>query len=979
VYVEYLDGTQKLGTTFLNANTTIQVENNGNLNTIANPWTSYCSLMGCTAVLIRLNYDPNANPLVFQQGIPQISFHIRGNNQVYDPRLGNQFLSDGSVNPAAHAYTENPILIICDLLTASEETYGFGYSYATDIPLDMIVAQANICDTQCALAEGGFENQWTCNGQFDTSMSRGTILKNLLTSCAGRITEVGGQIFINAANWDDNYVIPSIDLFGMSAGGPEWRPTCTPDQHINGVKGTYVSPYANWQTADFPPYCQDAIHGYDPANLLPTFGGDINLAADNGERRWGNIQLPFCISSRQAQVSGKVELLRKRFYGTGTFKLNMAGYQFIPFDMVNVAFPFFGWDGTNKIVEVTNTRLTYKMSSLKNGDKVGLLGTEIDICETDSSIYQWSEEEELTPQGITQGNWFTQNYNEVGPFPWSPGYANPLPGDAIGGAATFGLQTVFSQDAAGNPSTTIQVKGWRPYAPDLELQAPELHCTAASGGTLRAGWYAVALSSYTNGESTHGYTKFLDIIPVQITADGGSINVEALWGSGDDGGGLYLAYLGTANPSLVVPAGGTYGGNGSGGSGGAPVLKSLAVTNTNAIVSNVAYTWHFQNTLEPGGETGFTNGVISSFNESTPGGPDVQFDHFEIVWGEIIHAGSWADTVEALTANSITVGALGMTSNQWAGGTLSLYARARFQPGVGAPVTTNPELLVLNMPIESSTASSSGLFTMTVGKNKAGVQLPDLTTLVNVNDVVVMRMNPIFTANSFSDKNVANGYYPNGATNVEVGHIAVVMTGADYGDAVPIANVETDSNGHKTIFNLEHDWEVQPLPGDIVVIVAPSTRPEWNSPKLTVVNAVAGVCTISEPQLENLPYQQYLLTARTVSPSGKFVPDAFAPMRDLYISGSQGTRTITVSSKLAVTDGTILADATAGDIVITLLPALSTPNQSLTIQKIDSTANTVLIQTTLGPGSTQVDLINGAASLNLTTRWQTVTIKTGGV
>jgi hypothetical protein len=39
-------------------------------------------------------------------------------------------------------------------------------------------------------------------------------------------------------------------------------------------------------------------------------------------------------------------------------------------------------------------------------------------------------------------------------------------------------------------------------APDLELSAPELHCTAATGGSLRAGWYAVALSSYTNGESS---------------------------------------------------------------------------------------------------------------------------------------------------------------------------------------------------------------------------------------------------------------------------------------------------------------------------------------------------------------------------------------------------------------------------------------------------------------------------------------------
>ena len=67
-----------------------------------------------------------------------------------------------------------------------------------------------------------------------------------------------------------------------------------------------------------------------------------------------------------------------------------------------------------------------------------------------------------------------------------------------------------------------------------------------------------------------------------------------------------------------------------------------------------------------------------------------------------------------------------MTLNQWAGYTLTLAAKV-----------SGAALIVLNMPVASSTASSGGLFTLTIGPNAASVQLPDLTTLLAVGDWVV--------------------------------------------------------------------------------------------------------------------------------------------------------------------------------------------------------------------------------------------------
>jgi hypothetical protein len=78
--------------------------------------------------------------------------------------------------------------------------------------------------------------------------------------------------------------------------------------------------------SDFPPYAQDTDHGYASGSPLFPFG-DANLAADGGDRRWLDIQLPFTISWSMAQRLAKIELMRRRQQGTGTFVYDMALYQ----------------------------------------------------------------------------------------------------------------------------------------------------------------------------------------------------------------------------------------------------------------------------------------------------------------------------------------------------------------------------------------------------------------------------------------------------------------------------------------------------------------------------------------------------------------------------------------------------------------------------------------------------------------------------
>ena len=449
IHMEVMLGTQTLGTTF--PGMLYGTPNDGDpgdlVVNVNNPWTANCSLVGKTCVFLRLHYDQK----VFSGGLPSISFLIHGKNDIYDPRSG------------LRGYTENAALVIADYL--SNQTFGFKAAYGTEIPNGPLATQANMCDedvplateggtpyatgtvsathgsqvvngagtawiaamaggviviegfpctieaveaaTQLVLLENfggatgsglgysmfygaGTEPRYTCNGSFDLSVGRGTVLRNLLTACGGRLTYTGGQFQLWVAAWYGSSPAPAPGV-GQMSGPIRWKGISVRDLY-NGVKGVYISPANNWHVSDIPPYMQDTTHGYT--------GGDQNLAADGGDRRWLDMQLPFTISAATAQRLCKIELLRRRHQGTATFQFNMVGYQFSVMDVIQMDLPILGWTG--KYLEILQHRFVINRAQEEGGQETISLGTEIDVQETDASVYDWSPAEELSPEGYQQ-------------------------------------------------------------------------------------------------------------------------------------------------------------------------------------------------------------------------------------------------------------------------------------------------------------------------------------------------------------------------------------------------------------------------------------------------------------------------------------------------------------------------------------------------------------------------------------------------
>jgi len=360
VKTTYPDYSNKIYVEFLNGNHTSTFQGLLQSNT---SWTSSDLCLGRTMAYVRMGYDSS----YFPSGVPNISFVIQGKNDIYDPRTGLK------------GYTNNAALCIADYLALPPAKGGFGLGIGTDIPTSQLVAAANICDESMALAAGGSQPQYMLDSFFQLNKGRGSILQELLTSCAGRLSYQGGTYEVFPGGWTAPVLaLTESDIYGEMEFSHRHsiRDTC------NAVKGVFTGAENNWAQADVPPYMQDAAHGY---------ASDRWLIEDSGERIFKDANFPATSTSAGAQRLAKIDMLRVRYQVRGTIRCSMRAYQLVALDTFTLTHRRYGWQG--KLFEVLSSRLV-----LGKSDQPTLL-VELDIAEADPAIYDWSSIEQLTPQG----------------------------------------------------------------------------------------------------------------------------------------------------------------------------------------------------------------------------------------------------------------------------------------------------------------------------------------------------------------------------------------------------------------------------------------------------------------------------------------------------------------------------------------------------------------------------------------------------
>ncbi|MCW5547855.1 MAG: hypothetical protein KIT44_02735 [Opitutaceae bacterium] len=309
-------------------------------------WTSDHRLRGIAYLYPRLTWSQDK----FPGGLPNISALVKG-RKVYDPRTSTT------------AWSDNPALCIRDYLL--NPAFGMAVDSA-EIDEASFIAAANICDEEVDLAAGGTEKRYTVNGSFDLLAEPATVIEQLAAAMAGVVVYAGGKWYCHAGA----HRTPTVTLTEADLRAPatlqtkqSMRDTC------NRVKGIFISPAQQWQPDDFVPV------------------EDSTALTEDGVEIWRDLELPFTTSHSMAQRLAKIELRRTRHDITLAWpgKLNCLLVQ--PGDVVMVTYPRFGFSSKTFVV------VDSKFDAQDGADRLGL-GVDLELRETDSSIYGWSTADE---------------------------------------------------------------------------------------------------------------------------------------------------------------------------------------------------------------------------------------------------------------------------------------------------------------------------------------------------------------------------------------------------------------------------------------------------------------------------------------------------------------------------------------------------------------------------------------------------------
>ena len=436
------------------------------------PWVA-----GCCYIYLKIEYNASLFPTE-----PEIRVTVNGKNNIYDPRTG------------ATGFTTNWALLCADVLT--DPIYGLG---DLSVNQEQLIAAANVCDEQVPLAAGGTEARYTTNYHTDTTASPGDLLSTMMTGAAGRLSQIGGEWYIWPAYWQGpSFTFDDNALTGELAWTP-YRPYRDLINRVNGTYIAPTYPYniagnlydANgfyngqiqdnfpfaWQPTNYPQYACDILHGYASDQYLnadtPSLGawdstgattyhvGDVvsfdnefyqATIANNSTavpssnttdwRSYAGAQLPkelafsTVISVSQAQRVAKINLLRNRQQGSGTFPMSLSAWQMQPCDVMQFTMPAMGW--TEKSLEIVGVSFSVTQTSEDNAQKVRATMT---VQETDPSVYEWSTIEELTVYDV----------------PALPSQSTYYPAPPTNMSLTSGLSTaVVALDGSITPRIEVQ-------------------------------------------------------------------------------------------------------------------------------------------------------------------------------------------------------------------------------------------------------------------------------------------------------------------------------------------------------------------------------------------------------------------------------------------------------------------------------------------------------------------------------------------
>lgn len=437
-------------------------------------WTADHKQDGRAHVYIQLVWDP----VLFPDGLPEISFLVRG-KKCFDPRTGTT------------VWTQNPALQVLDYLTST--TFGLGVPIAEcetgSGTVGSFRAAADVCDQTVTVLDGT-EKRYTGNGFFEVGESHQNVIEELISAYAGSITYSNGLWKC----WPGAWRAPSVTLTEDDVVGPLRIITrASKRDNFNAVKGTFVSPKANYEETDFPAI-RNAFY----------------RSQDNNEEIFEDIQLPYTTSAATAQRIAKIFLEKVRQPITVELTATLKAFQAEPGETINLTWARFGWTGKTFEIE--------EMEPIFMGSEENLaLAVRMVLKETASGVFDWNAGEETRVD-------LAPNTSLPDPF---------TVGTITGLTITSGTSELYIRND-GTIFSRIKVS-W----------ATPSDAFVADGGTVEVSYKLASAATWSIAPVVTGDVSFIHILDVK---DGETYNIRARAKSAF---GVWSAYSSTITHTVI--------------------------------------------------------------------------------------------------------------------------------------------------------------------------------------------------------------------------------------------------------------------------------------------------------------------------------------------------------------------------------------------------------------------------------------------
>lgn len=291
-------------------------------------------------------------------GIPNFKFVVNG-IPLYDPSkdstvggVGDHRWSqpetwggDGDYLPAVQAYN-----LLRGIEYNGQWFYGLQGMTAARLPVANWIAQINKCRAD--------DDKYQCSGEINIDAPLATALEAVLTTCQGRISEVGGiyNIYLGAP---DTPVASFTDDDILSTEEQSFTPFFGLSDTINGIAATYPDPDDGWNMKAAP----------------PLYRTDLEVLAGN-RRLMADVEMTFVPNAEQVQRLMKSALLEGQRARRHTLVLPPAYWPY--------AVP-------GAILSWTSERNGYvnKLFRVDGAVDRANLDVMIDITEVDPADYDW--------------------------------------------------------------------------------------------------------------------------------------------------------------------------------------------------------------------------------------------------------------------------------------------------------------------------------------------------------------------------------------------------------------------------------------------------------------------------------------------------------------------------------------------------------------------------------------------------------------